>query len=305
MKLKNHKQHQTLGWIAIGTSTIITSFWAFWGIIENFHEGWYYESLLSNLGLMFAQYLSPMLAFMLVTLVSIYWPRIGGALHVIFALLAIWFFNAFSNAATFLIILPLVGMGLLYWNGRLEPKRLAVSVSIGLPLLTLVIAGIEPVIRVSQRINDGNLQAQLIHGNGVELTWAPDGPGWPREGTDWSEAKQTCQNLNEDGLTISATPQNIWRLPTMDEAVRSMSRHGHNSGGAWNAETTEATYTIPPDKESPLWNIRSQVIYWWTATESDDDHAYIIVYDGKVWPRPKQFSLAYMGFRCVKAPITD
>lgn len=289
-----------MGWAAVGTSTIITSFWAFWGIIENFHEGWYFESLLSNLGLMFAQYLSPMLVFMIVTLVSIFWPRIGGSLHVIFALLAIWFFNAFSNAATFLIILPLIGLGLLYWNGRLEPKKLAVSVSIGLPLLTLTIAGIEPVIRVSQRINDGNLQAQLIHSNGVELTWAPDGPGWPREGGDWHEANRTCQYLNEDGLTISSIPQNIWRLPTVDEAVRSMSRHGQNSSGVWDAETAKATYTITPDKESPLWNIHSQIIYWWTATEVDEEHAHIIIYDGKVLSRSKQVDLAYLGFRCIR-----
>lgn len=289
-----------MGWVAVVVSTVITCFWAFWGIIENFHEGWYYESLLSNLGLMFVQYLSPMLIFMGVTLVSIFWPRIGGGLHVIFAILAVWFFRAFSNAATFLIILPLVGMGLLYWNGRLEPKRLAVSVSISLPLLTLVIASIGPVVRVSQRINDGNLQAQVIQGNGVSLTWAPDGPGWPRDGGDWYEANRTCQLLNEDGLTISTTPQNIWRLPTVDEVVRSMSRHGQNSGGMWNAETGEATYETIPDKETPLWNINSQVIYWWTSTDVDDERAYIIVYGGKVLLRNKQVDLAYLGFRCVK-----
>jgi len=294
------KKQSIMGWVAVGVSAVITCFWAFWGIIENFHEGWYFESLLSNLGLMFAQYLSPMLVFMVVTLVSIFWPRFGGGLHIFFALLAVWFFNAFSNAAIFLIILPLIGLGLLYWNGCLEPKKLAVSVSIGLPLLTLIIAGVEPVIRVSQRINDGNLNARLVHGNEVDLTWAPDGPGWPHVGGNWFEAKQTCQYLSEDGLTVSSTPQNIWRLPTVDEAVRSMSRHGQNSGGVWDAETGDATYEITPDKESPHWNVYSQVIYWWTATDVDEEHAYIIVYDGKVSPRDKQVNLAYLGFRCIK-----
>jgi hypothetical protein len=79
-----------------------------------------------------------------------------------------------------------------------------------------------------------------------------------------------------------------------------MARHGQNSSGVWNAETAKATYETPPDKESPLWNTHSQVIYWWTATEIDEEHAYIIVYDGKVWPRAKQLSLAYLGFRCVR-----
>ena len=300
MKFKHFDKHQMLGWIAVSLSTVITCAWAFWGITENFHEGWYYESLLSNLGLMLAQYLSPMLIFMGVTLASIYWSRFGGALHAILALLAIGFFNAFSNAATFLIILPLIGLGMLYWFGHPHPRKVAVNLAIGLPILTLIISGTLPAIRVSQRIDDGNLQVRLVHGNGVDLIWAPDGPGWPRIGTNWHEANRICQNLNEDGLTLASTPQGTWRLPTADEAVRSMAFHGHNSGGVWDAENAIATYKMPPDKESPLWNIHSQVIYWWTATEVDEEHAYIIVYDGKVWSRSKQFGPAYLGFRCVK-----
>jgi hypothetical protein len=61
-----------------------------------------------------------------------------------------------------------------------------------------------------------------------------------------------------------------------------MARHGQNSEGRWDAGTGEATYVITPDRKSPLWNVYSQVIYWWTATEVDGERAYIIVYDGKV-----------------------
>ncbi|MFN2151362.1 MAG: hypothetical protein ACK2T5_07195, partial [Anaerolineales bacterium] len=60
------KSINIVGWIAVSISTLVTCFWAFWGIVENFHEGWYAESLLANLGLMFVQYLSPMLIFMAV-----------------------------------------------------------------------------------------------------------------------------------------------------------------------------------------------------------------------------------------------
>jgi len=141
-----------------------------------------------------------------------------------------------------------------------------------------------------------------VRGNDVELIWAPDGPGWPREGTDWFDARRVCQYLNEDGTSLSLTPQNIWRLPTVDEAVRSMARHRQNSRGVWEEDILEAMYDTQPDKESPLWNIYSQVIYWWTATEVDKDRAYIIVYDGKVWPRSKDFGPDYLGFRCVKQP---
>ena len=288
------------GWIGLGFSTAITSFWAFWGIIENFHEGWYYESWLSNVGLMFVQYLSPMLIFLGVTLVAIFWPRFGGSLHAILALFAVWFFQAFSNAATFLLIIPFIGLGALYWFGRPQPRSRAIYLAVGLPLLILIISGFPPVLRVSQRVNDGNIGARLVNGNGVNLVWAPDGPGWPRAGANWQEAWKVCSHLGEDGLTLAPKPQHIWRLPSVDEAVRSMALHGQNSGGTWDPEFAEAAYKSPPDKESPLWNVHSQVIYWWTQTEVDDDHAYIIVYDGRVWPRSKQFGPAYLGYRCVK-----
>lgn len=290
---------QIVGGIAVIFSTVITSLWAFWGIVENFHEGWYYESWVSNVGLTLAQYLSPMLIFMGVTLISIFWHRFGGGLHMILAVLAVRFFDGLNNTAVFLIILPLAGIGALYWFGHPRPRKVLISLAIGFPLFTLLISGISPAIRVSQRLDDKNLQARWVHGNGVDLTWAPDGPGWPREGANWNEAQEACQYLSEDGFTLASTPLYIWRLPTVGQVVRSMSRHGQNSGGVWDAETGMATYVLTPDKESPLWNVHSQVIYWWTATDVDRERAFVIVYDGKVWSRSKQFGPAYTGFRCV------
>jgi hypothetical protein len=298
--MKRLDKRQILGWIAVGLSTLITCFWAFWGIIENFHEGWYYESFPSNVGLMVVQYLSPMFIFMGVALISILWPRVGGALHAVLALLVAGFFQAWTSTVTLFLIAPLVGIGALYWFGRPQPRKIALSLALGLPILTLAVSGAEPILRVSQRVNDGDLQARLVHGNGVDLVWAPEGPGWPRTGANWYEAQQVCRHLSEDGLSTAPVPRDIWRLPTVDEAVRSMARHGQNSCGVWDAETARATYESTPDKESPLWNVHSQVIYWWTATETDEEHAYIIVYDGKVWPRPKSFGAAYLGFRCVR-----
>lgn len=293
---------QRAGWAAAALSTLITCFWAFWGIVENFHEGWYHSSLPANVGLMLIQYLSPMLIFMALTLAAIVWPRAGAGLHLLFAIFAAWFFGALANPVTLLFVLPLVGLGALYWFGRPRPRRIAILLTAGLPLLTLLIAGIGPAVRVSRRVDDGNRRARLVRGNGVDLIWAPQGPGWPRSGADWDGAQAACGHLGEDGLALSPTPQQIWRLPTVDEAVRSMARHGENSGGIWEAASTEATYSTTPDKESPLWDPYSQVIYWWTATEVDAEHAYIIVYDGKVWPRAKEFGPAYLGFRCVREP---
>jgi hypothetical protein len=119
---------------------------------------------------------------------------------------------------------------------------------------------------------------------------------------DWYEARQACQHLGQDGHTLASVPQEVWRLPTVDEAVRSMARHGQNSGGVWDAVAAKATYETTPDKESPLWDPHSQVIYWWTATEVDEERANIIVYDGEVWSRAKSFGPAYLGFRCVRQP---
>jgi hypothetical protein len=300
--IKVLKKSQVVGWIAVSLSIAITCFWAFWGIIENFHEGWYAESLLLNLGLMFVQYLSPMLIFMGVTVVSIYWPRLGGVLHIILAILTAGFLEVASNPGLLVLIAPLIGLGALYWFGRPKPRKTAAWLTIGIPMLTLALAGIAPALRVSQRVDDGNLEARFVHGNGVSLVWAPDGPGWPRAGSDWHESRQTCQYLSEDGYTLANTPPDVWRLPSVDEAVRSMARHGENSGGVWDPNAEQAVYITTPDKESPLWNTHSQVIYWWTATEVDEERAYIIVYDGKVWPRSKQFGPDYLGFRCVKEP---
>ncbi|MDR3714065.1 MAG: hypothetical protein P4L51_14695, partial [Puia sp.] len=47
----------TLGWIAVSISTALACFWALWGINENFHEGWYFDSVWRNVGLMMVQYL--------------------------------------------------------------------------------------------------------------------------------------------------------------------------------------------------------------------------------------------------------
>lgn len=291
-----------LGWIAVGISTLISCVWAAWGIIENFHEGWHYPSLWMNLGLMVAQYLSPMLTFIGLTLLGIYRHRIGAVVHFLAAGLAAWFFRTGSPAATTLIISPLLVLGFLYWFGELKNGKLASWLAFGLPLITLVVLGISPAVRVSQRLNDGNLGARQVEGNGVSLIWAPDGPGWPDSGGDWYEAQRACRQLSADGLNLIAEDQDIWRLPTIEEAVLSLTRHGVSSGGVWDPGRAHANYQVKPDKESPLWKVYSPVIYWWTATELDEDRAYIIVYDGGVWPRSKDFGPDYLGYRCVRTP---
>jgi len=241
-----------------------------------------------------------MLIFMGVGIASIYWPRVGGAIHVVVAILAAWFFNIFANTVILFILVPLVAIGLLYWYGSPPSRKIAMRWMIGLPILVVLIVGSIPAYRVSQRSKDRSPDAQKVYGNEITLTWAPGGPGWPQEGINWNEAVRVCQLLNKDGETLAIEPQDIWRLPTVDEAVRSMALHGENSRGVWDSQNQKATYEKRPDKEFPLWDIYSQVIYWWTATEVDQKNAFIIVYDGKVWPRTKELDMGYLGYRCVK-----
>lgn len=292
---------QVIGWGALAISTVITCLWAFWGAIENFHEGWYYDSLFQNLGLMLRQYLSPTISFLILTCISIRFSRLGSLLHFLAAGFVFWYFGGTEIPAAFtLILLPLILLGLFYWFGTIEPKRWAFRLAVGLPLLTLL-AGAPGAYRVFQRFDDKNLGERIVEGNGVTLTWAGDGYGFPqRGGKTWDAAVMQCRLLKADGRTLATMPQDVWHLPTVDEVVRSMSRHGENSGGIWDAELGNATYSISPDKESPLWNIHSQVIYWWTATEIDSVRAYMIAYDGKVWAREKRFAQDYFAFRCVR-----
>ena len=289
-----------IGWIAVGLSTAISSFWAFWGIIENFHEGWYLSTLKGNIGLMLAQYLSPMLVFMALTVIAIYRPKVGALMHAVLAAFSCWFFRGGNPVTIFLITSMFLVMGFLYWFSDFQHKRIAVRIALGLPLLTLVIAGISPIVRVSQRIQEVDHSTQYITGNGVSLIWAPSGPGWPDSGEDWITADGICRRLDEGGTKIKERDMEIWRLPTVDEAVRSMSRHGVNCNGFWNEAAREARYEAKPDKEMPLWDIHSPVIYWWTATEVDDNTAFMIEYDGQVWPRKKLTTQTYFGFRCVR-----
>jgi hypothetical protein len=70
-----------LGWLAVSFSLVISCLWAFWGIVENFHEGWHMPSLGKNLlGLLL--YLVPMFITMALSLYAIRSPIGGGILYV-------------------------------------------------------------------------------------------------------------------------------------------------------------------------------------------------------------------------------
>jgi len=290
LKMKTKK---VIGWIPVSISILIACFWAYWGIIENFHEGWYYTSFYKNIGLMLIQYLSPMIITITLTLISIRHNKIGAVLFIITGGVLSFLVN------NIIISVPFIFLGILYWFNNFSEKKWKYRLSLLLPFLTLIIMGIEPIIRVSGRVNDKNFGFRIIKQNNIALIWAPQGPGWPENGTNWYKADSICKYLKEDGLSIDTLPQNIWRLPTVEEVAKSTKRHGSNCKGQLNSNG-EPEYEIRPDKETPLWNPNSKVIYWWTKTEIDRNNAYMIVYDGKIWKRKKSFSANYLGYRAVK-----
>lgn len=289
MKLK-----RIVGWITISISILTACFWAYWGIIENFHEGWYQPSFKQNIILMFFQYLAPVLISIALSLIAIFNNRVGSILFLIVGIALAFYVNNPIASAPFIIL------GSLLWLSDFTPKKWKYRLILLLPIVILLVFGIEPVIRVSGRINDGEFGVRKVEQNGISLIWAPKGVGWPDDGVSWYEADSICTYLKEDGLSMASVPQNIWRLPTVEEAVKSMQRHGANSKGSLNLKG-QPEYDIRPDKETPLWNPYSKVIYWWTRTEIDNGNAYIIVYDGKIWERRKSFRANYLGFRAVKS----
>lgn len=163
------------------------------------------------------------------------------------------------------IALPLALLGVLFHVGRPEPRRWAWRALLVLPPLTALVSGAWPGYRAITRFDDGNYNARLVEGAAVRLVWAPEGPGWGTRHASWEEAMHRCAHLTADGRALDSAPVGIWRLPTVDEAVRSMVRRGRNAGGKWDAAKRKASYRVMPEKESPLWQRYSPVIYWWTA----------------------------------------
>jgi len=289
-----------VGWLAVAISLAALIFWAFWGSIEAFYEGWYYHSVFKNLEVTVIQYLFPVLVLMTAAVLGVLAPRVGAVLHGLLAL-AVGLLIRTPSGFT-LITLPLGVLGILYWFGRVRPRKWAIYGLGVLPSLTMIVCGAMPAYTVYERVDDGYHGARTIEGNGVRLRWAPAGPGWPDRGGDWYHAQQACSRLSSDGTQVLDRPQDIWRLPTADELVRSMSLHGRNAGGSWDASQGTATYQLTPDKESPLWDRYSLVIYWWTATEVPEKQAYRFSYNGRVMATPKKVRADYYGFRCVAQP---
>lgn len=298
----NKKIKKLLGGITYILILLIIIIWTYWGINEAFHEGWYHVSLLENLSLTFIQYLSIPIIFLSFSLIAIYYKKMGSVLFITLGIFAMFFFD--SNAGRFLILTPLLLFALGFYFGEFKHKKIITISFIFVFFLIVLSLGIPQLIRVENRFNDNNFRLRIIEGNGITLVWAPQGIGFPLEGTDWQTAKDNCARLNEQGTALKDSEINIWRLPTRDEIVRSMTRKNNNAVGSID-NSGIAQYKIKPDKETPLWNPHSKVIYYWTNESKSEKQAFLVAYNGYILERSKSSGANYQGYRCVKNNIEN
>jgi len=297
------KKEKIISWIAIVISLTISSFWAHWGIQEFFHEGWYSPSIGNLLFLFFVQYMSFTIIFTILALVAIVHKKIGLILYILVGIFSAFFFNGASFSVAYLtLVIPFVLLGLLFYYGEFTHKRIIKWIMIGLPLLLIIIFGMPLLIRNVNRLDDGNYGTRVLGCQDKLIVWAPRGYGFPDEGVNWSEAKKACSRLSEDGQTLLEESVNIWRLPSVKEAVMCQQKHGKNAGGIWDEQSRQARYKLKPDKETPLWQPDSKIIYYWTGETSQetDNQAYIFTYDGKIYDKDVRYAPDYQSFRCVK-----
>jgi len=293
-KIKN-----IIGWITYVASVALVCFWSYWGINETFHEGWYFTSLWRNLLLTFLQYLSVPCILIILFLLAMRYKKIGAVLFIVTAIFAFFFFS--TNTGKVMIAAPVLLFALGYYFGNFQYKRWMALTLIIITSLVVLSFGIPQYLRVKNRYNDFNFGNRTVIGNGITLIWAPQGAGFPLIGGLWQKAVDACAYLNSEGTKLEDRPVNKWRLPTRNELVRSMTRNNLNAGGVLD-DSGKAQYKTTPDKETPLWNPNSKVIYYWTSESASEKTAYFLAYNGGVWERRKDSGAEYQGYRCVKNP---
>lgn len=282
-------------------SLLISLFWSYWGVLENFHEGWYEKSLLGNIGMMLGQYLLWPILFMSLSCLAIRLPKVGAGLFVAVGLGINWFLFHFDNAVALeLFLIPCLVLATLYYFAAFPRPGLWMALVVGPPILLIVAVGWAFEFKVAHRITSSSNQALSWSAGGRMLVWAPPGPGWPDKGVSYRQAVERCRHLDKDGRHLSDKPLNIWRLPTVQEAVFSLDRAGRPAGCTYSGSPGKQPCDYEPDKEPPLWNPYSMVIYWWTGTDAGPGQNLRVSYNGFVIPIPKTSVTGYTGFRAVR-----
>ena len=356
------------GFLATGLLTLATGIWTFWGVGEMYYEGWW-GSWTNCL-----PYLAPMAICWIFAFLVLTWPCIGGwIIIVIGSAFTAWRFVRQAQLGLITLkwalgwfpaggIFVLVGLLFLvvsrinrqqrdpagssstrWWHRNLRYIVVFVTSLVIAAGVTVFFASL-----ITSRFDDGFRGTRLIEGNGVNLIWAPAGPGWsagvgpsqeegrllPGANLSWNaialygippvgfgnkpecegrsateaDMKTTglCRYLTEDGLSLAEEPQNIWRMPTTDEIVRSLVRAGETADCSWDGQSRKAECLVQPNKDSPLWIPDASPIYYYSGEEFDEDSAWYVPYTGGglfggvIGPQPKFGGNSRHGFRCVR-----
>ena len=160
--------------------------------------------------------------------------------------------------------------------------------------------GAEPFVRVNTRFDDGVRGERYVEGNGSHCCGRRPGPGGHK--TDSSAGTRLlCVHLTSR-KTERRLPMSHRAFGDCPAAKRSCGRSraavgmraGHGTRNA-NAQATTAVLTKYP-AVGPF----APLIYLWTADEASQDRAWILVYDGGVFAKPKAVGSPSFGFRAVR-----
>jgi hypothetical protein len=185
------------GYIATALMILVTVLWTFWSVGEMYYEGWWGPWYFKFV------YLIPGTVCLLLTLLALTWPLVGGAVIILIgaAFTAWWWGPRFEEGldvgqllALFPVSAILVIIGVLFLfearhrrrrrqDGWTPPdswlRRNARYVfAVGAPLIVAIGWSVYWLPIVLARQDDGLRTERLIVGDGVTLVWAPQGPGW-------------------------------------------------------------------------------------------------------------------------------
>jgi hypothetical protein len=170
--------------------------------------------------------------------------------------------------------------------------------------------GIGPSQEAGELLSGANLSWNAIAFYGIRPVGFGEKPGSLERDATEADMRVTglCRYLSADGSALMAEPQNIWRMPTTDEIVRSLVRRGQNARCSWNGTSDQAKCLVQPNKDTPLWGPDASPIYYWSADEHDQEMAWYVPYTGggryggSIDYQPKDWGNSRHGFRCVREP---
>lgn len=316
-----------LGWSALLLATLFSCFWAFWGCVESFHEGFdihtdlYITTIFWSCFTLLIRYLPYVIISIILNLIAIRNKWLGGLLYLSMGIFVLYWFIMYQEKAVdqywieYLILLsffPFIGFSLLVGKTpqKAQGKQFFNIIAIGLPVFIFMFVSVDPVQRLFYRFSTTAQEGiyEVKYDENTTIQWASMGAGWSTFGKDnWEKAYKICQALDNTGTKIDdnySNPDykgNGWRLPTPEEVIFSFPK----------TKTIKKAYKTAPqgnepyyDKIAPLWNPYSPIIQLWcqysNEQKNSDSSAPTVFYTGEIVSQYKNNYNDSIGFRAVR-----